>query len=210
MVARRPRVFPSLMDWLDPQVPIEWLADFLCIIRETPNLTWLLLTKRPELFRERLQRVAASRSSVTGCTFAEDWLAGGIPRNIWIGATVEDQKRADERIPYLLEEIPAEVLWLSIEPLLEDIDLSDTGMVDHSPDPDDFSCGVSGLVDWIVVGGESGSKRRDCGVGPIISVVKQCKAYDVPVWVKQDCALRPGTQGRIPDDIWALKQLPKT
>jgi len=51
----RPRVLcPTLGDWLDPEVPIEWLADLLDLIRRTPNLSWLLLTKRPELFEERI------------------------------------------------------------------------------------------------------------------------------------------------------------
>src|SRR5581483_2425062 len=52
---RRPRVFcASLADWLDDEVPIEWLADLLALIHATPNLDWLLLTKRPENWMSRL------------------------------------------------------------------------------------------------------------------------------------------------------------
>lgn len=64
-------------------------------------------------------------------------------------------------------------------------------------------------VDWVIVGGESGPKRRDCGVDAIIDVVHQCQSAHVPCWCKQDCAPKPGTQGRIPDDVWKVKELPR-
>lgn len=53
--SRRPRVFcASLADWLDDEVPIKWLADLLDLIRDTPNLDWLLLTKRPQNWEKRM------------------------------------------------------------------------------------------------------------------------------------------------------------
>lgn len=61
---------------------------------------------------------------------------------------------------------------------------------------------------WIIVGGESGKSRRDCGVEAICDVARQCHEAGIPVFVKQDCALRPGQQGRIPPDVWALKEFP--
>jgi hypothetical protein len=48
----------------------------------------------------------------------------------------------------------------------------------------------------------------DCGVDAIVSVAEQCQAAGVPVFVKQDCAAKPGQQGRIPDNIWKLKEFP--
>src|SRR5581483_1094173 len=63
----RPRVFcASLADWLDDEVPIEWLADLLALIYSTPNLDWLLLTKRPQNWATRMD--AASE-----CWHIRDW-----------------------------------------------------------------------------------------------------------------------------------------
>lgn len=214
----RPRIFPSLMDWLDPKVPIEWLADFLRIIHDTPNLDWLLLTKRPELWRERVYSAYIHMLCEWGRSNAEsecrNWLVAWFqndtpPPNVWIGVTCEDQKRADKRIPELLK-IPARVRFLSVEPLLEKVDLlhqiitpRNHTMLDKPELPN------WPKIHWVIVGGESGSKRRDCGVEAICDVARQCVAAGVPVWVKQDTAQKPGQQGRIPEDVWRLKQLPK-
>lgn len=121
----RPRIFPSLCDWLDDEVPIEWLADFIKLIHDTPNLDWLLLTKRPENFLPRMVSIRESEATAenaTACMTAMDWRNGYPPPNVWLGVSVEDQQRADERIPALLR-IPAKVRFLSVEPLLGEIDL---------------------------------------------------------------------------------------
>jgi len=76
-------------------------------IDNTPNLDWLLLTKRPE----NVMHLCGSSS----------W-AGLIPANVWIGTSVEDQATANERIPRLAE-VPAAVRFLSCEPLLGAVDL---------------------------------------------------------------------------------------
>lgn len=122
--AKRPRVFcASLADWLDPEVPIEWLADLLDLIRRTPYLDWLLLTKRPELWEEQMQRVLqVAGANVPTLQFVADWLEGTPASNVWIGTSVENQKRANERIPHLLK-IPAAVRFLSCEPLLRELDI---------------------------------------------------------------------------------------
>lgn len=126
----RPRVFcASLSDWLDPEVPAEWLADLLGLIADTLHLDWLLLTKRPELWRERLEdvvratRVLEAAGAPCPTPLAGAWLDGGVPANVWVGTTVEDQRRADERIPQLVE-IPARVRFLSCEPLLGAVGLT--------------------------------------------------------------------------------------
>ena len=197
----RPRVFPSLCDWLDDDVPIEWFIEFIELIYLTPNLDWLLLTKRPQNFLSRF-----SKARLFGGCYLQ-WLAGwmngidgAIPPNVWLGVSVEDQARADERIPLLLQ-IPARVRWLSVEPLLEPVDLGFRLTRQFSqPNP---------VLHWVVVGGESGPGRRDCLPGAIHAVAQQCKWAGVPVFVKQDSAARPGQQGRIHPDFWALKQFPK-
>ena len=82
---------------LDP-----WRHDLFDLIEKTPNLEWLLLTKRPQN--------------------AAKFLKKRLPGNLWIGTSVEDQKAADQRIPHLAG-IPAKVRFLSCEPLLGPLDL---------------------------------------------------------------------------------------
>jgi protein gp37 len=133
--APRPRVFcASLADWLDAEVPVEWLRDLLGLIGATSGLDWLLLTKRPELFETRMRAVADLPCEHTqdggdrcGVIFARLWLMAmrgevAPPANVWAGTTVETQACANERIPRLVR-IPARVHFLSCEPLLEAIDL---------------------------------------------------------------------------------------
>jgi len=179
----RPRVFcASLADWLDDEVPVEWLADLLELIRGTPHLDWLLLTKRPENWRRRLQAV----TDVCGDKFngpdpfspAYEWLIGDAPANVWIGTTVEDQPRAAQRIPHLLD-IPARVRFLSCEPLL--------GWVDFEPvlgvlsDRDRDAAGI----DWVICGGESGPAARPMHPDWARSLRDQCAAAGVPFFFKQ-------------------------
>jgi protein gp37 len=59
-------------------------------------------------------------------------------------------------------------------------------------------------IDWVIVGGDSGSKwrEREIDLCWLKNIVAQCRAGNIPVWVKQDFALRPGTQRRIPDEWW--------
>jgi protein gp37 len=111
-------------------MPIEWLADLLSLIHATPFLDWQLLTKRPENWKARIEAAADScperemRSTPAQYGYAtllyrwlDEWLDGSPPANVWLGTTVEDQTRADSRIPALLS-IPAKVRFLSCEPLL--------------------------------------------------------------------------------------------
>ena len=173
----RPRVFPSLCDWLDPEVPAEWLARFLQLIHDTPSLNWLLLTKRPELWAERMRAcIALAVASIP----ALEWFNGGPPPNVFMGVSVEDQARANERIPLLLE-IPAVMRWLSVEPLLGPVDFRAVPGFNRSG-----SAGVEILRSfWVVVGGESGKEARECHAGWIRRVVEQCRGSKVPVFVKQ-------------------------
>lgn len=172
----RPRVFPSLCDWLDPEAPVLWLGRFLHLIASTPNLDWLLLTKRPELFVRRMSDVADE--SAPWAVYGRRWMAGNAPSNVWFGVSVEDQPRADERIPILLS-IPAAIRWLSVEPLLGPVRLA----YPTFNGTDSFGS-LEGLH-WVVVGGESGPGARDCDVAWISSIIWECRANAVPVFVKQ-------------------------
>ena len=118
--------------------------------------------------------------------------------NVWVGVTVENQETAKKRIPLLLQ-IPAKKRWLSMEPLLDYVDLGEDDMIitflehclhtkyydpyRHLGSWEDFN--FFKVIDWIVVGGESGGNARPCEIDWIESIVDQCKEEKVPVWVKQ-------------------------
>jgi protein gp37 len=182
----RPRVFcASLADWLDNEVPIAWLADLLKLIHDTPNLDWLLLSKRPENWKDR---IVAALNHLTGerdqnPSAFENWLdlwqAGAdAPDNVWLGTTVENQEMADHRIPELLK-IPARVRFLSCEPLLGAVDLR------HVTSSTGEWLTITGRIDWVIVGGESGPGARPFNIDWARDIVKQCMAADVAPFVKQ-------------------------
>jgi len=103
------------------------------------------------------------------------WLAGEAPPNVWFGVSVEDQIRAAERIPILLQ-IPAVVRWLSLEPLLGPVDLTEAGSKVFA---------AWSKLHWLVIGGESGHGARPCNVEWVRSLKDQGKHAGVPVFVKQ-------------------------
>lgn len=138
----RPRVFcASLADWLDHEVPAEWLADLIELITKTPNLDWLLLTKRPQNFEQRMLDVAKLEVHPAVNTVIHWACAGEMPPNVWVGTSAEDQTRWDERMPQLMD-IPAMVRFVSAEPLIGRIHMGEI------------------RPDWLIVGGESGPGSR--------------------------------------------------
>lgn len=214
-----PTVFPSVCDWLDAEVPVEWLARFLKLIHETPNLTWLLLTKRPELWHNRLGEALKFKTDGTGkdgvfWQWLMEWWGGfAAPANVWVGASIEDQRRAVERVPALLS-IPATGRFLSLEPLLGPVDLThldaDSGghqdwcqidsLTGRHTDMGRPCKGVSKL-DWLIIGGESGLGARTCEIGWIRSLRDQGLRAGVPVFVKQ-IGRNPTWEGRDVDERW--------
>lgn len=143
------------------------------LIAETPYLDWLLLTKRPE----NLERMLPWTSAHAGQYRERYW------DNVWIGTTVENQEQAEKRLPILCR-IPAAVRFVSAEPLLGPIDIS------HWLDCGYESGGPAGWipepsVDWVICGGESGSKARPFEVNFARDLRDQCKAAGVPFFMKQ-------------------------
>jgi protein gp37 len=179
------------MDWLDEAVPAAQRARFLDVVRRTPNLDWLLLTKRPEKWRELVNRAEGAFFDIENdCKKWEEyhelrvWLRRWYetdrpPDNIWVGTSVEDQQRAEERVPALLK-IPAKVRFLSVEPLLEKVDLK-LAQRRRGAEEELETCGI----DWVIVGGESGPGARPCNVEWIRDIVRQCRDARVPCFVKQ-------------------------
>ncbi len=105
--------------------------------------------------------------------------------NVWLGVSVEDQQRADERIPLLLQ-TPAAVRWVSAEPLLGPVDLTNVWLPDGDAlGRDLFSHGTGDGLAWVVVGGESGPGARSCDVAWVRSILRQCRDAGVPAFCKQ-------------------------
>lgn len=166
----RLRVFcASLADWLDPEVPAAWLADLIDLVFRTPHLDWLLLTKRPQLWRARLQAAhdAIATSNPALAALISDWLDGFAPPNIWAGTTVEDQPRADERRLHL-QAIPAAVHFVSYEPALEQVAWAGWE-----------------FLDWMILGGESGPGARSLQVEWLWESLYWCRGHGVAPFVKQ-------------------------
>jgi protein gp37 len=179
-----PTVFPSLCDWLDDEVPIEWLARFLKLIHDTPNLNWLLLSKRPENWRNRLANAALEAERLGVDPFVDNWLYHDLPpKNVWIGTSVEDQPNADRRIPALLK-IPAIGRFLSLEPLLGAVDLSKGLYVGEEGGPE-WVGALRQMINWLIIGGESGHGARPCNVEWIRSLIAQGKVAGCSTFVKQ-------------------------
>ncbi len=186
------RIFvESQSDLFGEFVPDEMIDRvFATMLRCVQGHVFQLLTKRagrmPEYMLNAMPRVAKLLEPELGA-FPE-----GIvwpPRNVWLGVSVEDQQRADERIPLLLQ-TPAAVRWVSYEPALGPIDFdseSKSGL--HA-----LGCGARGSdhqsgtcrgLDWGVFGGESGSGARPCDIAWGRSFVAQFAAAGIPAFVKQ-------------------------
>lgn len=198
--ARR-RVFcASLADWLDKEVPIEWLADLLNLIRITPNLDWLLLSKRIGNFHHRISHAQMNMDqySIGNRLDLFDWLsnwAGAkLPENIWLGATVCNQIEADRDIPKLLA-APAKIRFLSCEPLLGIIDLT---LIEVTQSPGYFGDYLQWYhrpheeratrwngIDWVICGGESGPGARPMHPHWVRSLRDQCVSSKTPFFFKQ-------------------------
>lgn len=152
----------SQSDLFHPEVPADFIAQVFAVMAECPRHTFQVLTKHAERMRYLL---------VHGLLY--EGPAWPLP-NVWIGATVEDQQRADERVPQLLR-TPAAKRWLSVEPMLEAIDLTriTTPLAD---------------IDWVVCGGESAQTRettRPFDLEWARELQRQCRVAGVVFFMKQ-------------------------
>lgn len=150
-----------------PQLDSERLKLWDLIAR-TPWLNWQLLTKRPE-------------NVLAMSPWGETW-----PDNVWVGTSVGLQKRAEERVPFLLE-VPAVVRFLSCEPLLGPLDLTPW----------------LAQLQWVISGGESGSKARPMDLAWPCALRDQCQQAGVPYFFKQIGGRYHDSGGRLLDGrIW--------
>ena len=170
---RKPRmVFVcSMMDLFHHDVPEHFIKLIFDTIQITEKHTYQVLTKRPERFRNTLINIGHYYPIET----------------LWLGVTAENQKFADKRIPLLLQ-TPAAKRFVSLEPLLGEIDLGEF------KDPyccDGMECTCEGQplfgssLDWVIIGCETGRNRRPCNLEWVYKIVEQCVLYNIPVFIKQ-------------------------
>ncbi len=180
---RKPRrVFVnSMSDLFHELVPTDFMDQVFARMALAQEHTFQVLTKRPEAMRRYLEMKdpcclasAAPEQYPRSSAAIEDRL-WPLP-NVWLGVSIEDQASADERIPLLLQ-TPASVRFLSVEPLLEAVNVSKWVTPYLTPEEP--------RIDWVIVGGESGPGARPCNIEWIRSIIAQCKAAGVACFVKQ-------------------------
>ena len=137
----------SMSDLFHKDVPFEFIDKVMLTIRKTPHHNYQILTKRAD----RMQEYFSTHF---------------IPSNVWLGVTVETDRRKD-RIDYL-RNLPAKVKFLSCEPLL-----SDLGEID-----------LTG-INWIIVGGESGNQARKMQETWVLNIKAQAESQNIPFFFKQ-------------------------
>lgn len=148
----------SWSDWFI-ELADEWREEAWDIIRKTPQHTYQILTKRPELVMERLPK---------------DWGKGW--DNVWLGVSAENNQRLSDRVR-ILDRIPAKVKFLSIEPLLEEMMLLPKILANIK---------IDWVIVGGESGNISGEYRyRFCSQRWIERIVQTCKEHNVPVFVKQ-------------------------
>lgn len=184
---RKPRaVFVcSMGDLFHEDVPYEWIIKVWQAMYRAKLSTFMVLTKRP-------QRMADFLSQVKYGYKHPDHLP-----NVWLGVTAENQRQADKRISVLLQ-IPAAVQFVSVEPMLERVDLGLMGTIPHNTP---YSL-VYEKLGWVICGAETGLGARPMQLDWARDLRDQCKAASVPFFMKK---VSPGTD--TPPDL-AIREHP--
>lgn len=208
----------SQSDLFHSDVPDSFIAQVFAVMAATPRHTYQILTKRHARMRTLLNDQvfrAAVRAKMPDGQRPEPGHMAWPLNNVWMGVSVEDQKRAELRIPALLD-TPAAVRWLSCEPLLGPVDLDRPRCQHH--DRDEIFTDAAGIewcgdcvadggtgelsyghwldpyndgIAWVVVGGESGSNARPMHPDWARALRDQCAERGVPFFFKQWGEYRP-------------------
>ncbi|HKQ06623.1 MAG TPA: phage Gp37/Gp68 family protein [Blastocatellia bacterium] len=199
----------SMSDLFHDEVSNEEIAAIFAVMMATPHHIYQVLTKRPQRMLEWFQWASSSSEYdprelcenhgldyVAACHLQADMCDKWPLPNVWIGVSVEDQKTANERIPYLLK-TPAAIRFLSCEPLLRRIDLGQAhpcGYYCEEPtansegahhDHDFWTPGINTSIKWVIVGGESGPNARPMHPTWVRSLRDQCETAGVAFFFKQ-------------------------
>ena len=238
---RKPRMIfvCSMTDLFADFVPDAWIDKVFAVMALCPHHTFQILTKRSKRMRQYCSEQHAEHR-ITSTTYLvrsggndnTGMISWPLP-NVWLGVSCEDQQRADERIPDLLD-TPAAVRFVSAEPLLGPIDFENieiTSWLDglrKTLRPEPYSENWPKMfwdvlrghqkwedkinqpkIDWIICGGESGAGHRPMQIEWAESIRQQCAKAGTAFFFKQDSGSRSGMRGRASDDLWACKQFPQ-
>lgn len=208
---RKPTMYfvNSMSDLFHAGVPFDFIDRVFGVMGLCPQHTFQILTKRPERMAEWANRsgrydcAAAIQNAIDHWEAEDDYPFGDdhaplirqrLPfDNVWLGTSVENQEAADTRIPHLLK-CPAAVRFLSVEPMLEHVDLTPWFLMQRAGGVRHVKAGQliadaplvkAPSIDWVIVGGESGPGARTCNMDWIGCLVDQCACAKVPCFVKQ-------------------------
>lgn len=192
---KKPRIIfvCSMGDLFHEDVPDRFLDQIFAVMAKAEQHIFLLLTKRPKRAKEYILKAMYDEN----CNY-QGWYEAindlEIPdvtpmENIWLGVTTENQARADERIPVLLQ-IPAAKRFVSVEPMLGPVDLNKylypQRLCDgHSAWQCDEDCPRRPGLDWVICGGETGPGARPMHPDWVRSLRDQCQEAEVPFFFKQ-------------------------
>lgn len=176
---RKPRtVFVCAMsDLFHKDIPDQFLNEIWRVFRLTPRHTYLILTKRPQRMLDLMRQAEV---------WSKNWNFEFPLPNVHLGVTAENQATADERIPLLLR-TPAAVRFVSVEPILEPVNLAKF-LPTRLPNGNlIFSNreGIKPFVNWVIAGGESGPGARPMHPNWARDLRDQCKAAGVKFFFKQ-------------------------
>lgn len=195
-------------DWRYAAVTMDDLRlDFFRLIDETPWLTWLVLTKRPQNVRRMWPNARLMPD-------ADPYRLNGYRPNVWLGTSVSNQLTADAMVPELLKcRDLCPVLFLSAEPLLGPVDILKHIGTTRERKISGQAIYMPPATQWVIVGGESGHGARPFNIEWARSIRNQCKAAGVACFIKQ-LGTRPhctiGNNHRHPDWVsWCKLKDPK-
>lgn len=184
------RVFVnSMSDLFHPDVPTNFVAEVFNEMAACQDHTFLILTKRPEriapVFNGMIWETAENWPGTEPLCLMLECDQWPLP-NVWLGVSVEDQKAADERIPLLLQ-TPAAVRFVSVEPMLGPVDLTNVPLMSQAVSTRPVGSALVGSprIGWVICGGESGPKARPMHPDWVRSLRDQCTSAGVPFFFKQ-------------------------
>jgi protein gp37 len=176
----------SMGDLFHNDVPINWLQEVFDVMWVNKHHTFLILTKRPDKVLKYIE-------------IAKKLNYWAVLPNVWLGVTAENQQRADERIPILLQ-IPAAKRFVSVEPMLGPLDLTNIRFDKWTVMNLLEGCGITNRpgymgqslpnvhcnkIDWVICGSESGPNHRKTKIEWIRDLREQCISANVPFFLKQ-------------------------
>ena len=222
----------SMSDLFHENISFEYIDKVFSVMAANQHLTFQILTKRPERMLEYFDFRAPLYGDYPNAEtnmrvwdicltnysrFTTDWPL----KNVWIGTSVEDQKAADERIPFLLK-VPAAVRFLSCEPLISSVDLNInidvlkwsgynklnvlTGVLTNNSRNSTCATPLMTTINWVIVGGESGNNAAPMHPDWVRTIRNQCEAAGVPFFFKQWGTWLPTTMPLVSSQIAILPQ----